>query len=86
MSLKGKQAPLKEAFAFLGSLTNEYPAKQDEERDSAGLRVCKTTARIREFTKQSAGLRVCKTKRGFVSLQNQAWVCEFAKRVFQIRA
>jgi hypothetical protein len=35
MSLEGKQAPLKEAFAFPGSLTNEYPAKQDEERGSA---------------------------------------------------
>ena len=33
MSLKGKQAPLKEAFAFLGSLTSKYPAKQDGEHE-----------------------------------------------------
>ena len=34
MSLEGKQAPLKEAFAFPGSLTNEYPAKQDIKREA----------------------------------------------------
>jgi len=35
MSLKENQATPKVAFGFLGSLTNEYPAKQDVERGSA---------------------------------------------------
>ena len=35
MSLKEKQAAAKQTFVFLGSLANEYPAKQDVERDSA---------------------------------------------------
>ena len=35
MSLKEKQAAAKQTFVVLGSLANEYPAKQDVERDSA---------------------------------------------------
>ena len=35
MSRKEKQAAAKQTFVFLGSLANEYPAKQDVERDSA---------------------------------------------------
>jgi len=35
MSLKEKQAAAKQTFVFLGSLANEYPAKQDVECDSA---------------------------------------------------
>ena len=35
MSLKEKQAVRSMTFVFLGSLANEYPAKQDVERDSA---------------------------------------------------
>ena len=35
MSLMEKQAAAKQTFVFLGSLANEYPAKQDVERDSA---------------------------------------------------
>ena len=34
MSLKEKQAAAKQTFVFLGSLANEYPAKQDVECDS----------------------------------------------------
>ena len=35
MSLREKQVAAKQTFVFLGSLTNEYPAKQDVECDSA---------------------------------------------------
>ena len=35
MSLKENQATPKVAFGFLGSLANEYPAKQDVKRGSA---------------------------------------------------
>ena len=34
MSLKENQAAAKQTFGFLGSLANEYPAKQDVECDS----------------------------------------------------
>ena len=34
-TVKEKQAAAKQTFVFLGSLANEYPAKQDVERDSA---------------------------------------------------
>ena len=34
MNLKEKQAAAKQTFVFLGSLANEYPAKQDVECDS----------------------------------------------------
>ena len=34
MSLKEKQAAAEQTFVFLGSLANEYPAKQDLECDS----------------------------------------------------
>ena len=34
MSLKEKQVATKQTFVFLGSLANEYPAKQDVECDS----------------------------------------------------
>ena len=34
MSLKEKQVAAKQTFVFLGSLANEYPAKQDVECDS----------------------------------------------------
>ena len=34
MSLKEKQVAAKQTFVFLGSLANEYPAKQDAECDS----------------------------------------------------
>ena len=35
MSAKEKQATAQQAFVFLRLLANEYPAKQDKERDSA---------------------------------------------------
>ena len=34
MSLREKQAAAKQTFVFLGSLANEYPAKQDVKCDS----------------------------------------------------
>ena len=34
MSAKEKEAAAKQTFVFLGSLANEYPAKQDVECDS----------------------------------------------------
>ena len=34
MSLKEKQVAAKQTFVFLGSLANEYPAKQDVKCDS----------------------------------------------------
>ena len=33
MSLKENQAAAKQTFGFLDSLTNEYPAPQDEEHE-----------------------------------------------------
>ena len=38
MSLKEKQVATKQTFVFLGSLANEYPAKQDVECDSTNSR------------------------------------------------
>ena len=44
MSAKENQAAAKQTFGFLGSLTNEYPAKQDGEHE----------VRIRELKHASA--------------------------------
>ena len=40
MNLKEKQAAAKQTFVFLGSLANEYPAKQDVECDSTDSWAC----------------------------------------------
>lgn len=46
MSLKENQATLKVTFGFLGSLTREYPAKQD-------VKCVSTNSRVNELSKKS---------------------------------
>ena len=58
MSLKEKQVAAKQTFVFLGSLANEYPAKQDVECDSTEF----VSSRYNR-DKQKIGYRICNFRR-----------------------
>ena len=66
MSLREKQAAAKQTFVFLGSLANEYPAKQDDECEA---RICEYETVERKTSDTEGG--IC-----FSCAINEQTVCE----------